>query len=69
MDYGFHGFHIHQIHNPWISDGFGFMDLQKMDYGLDMDYDFNPSGPTVCIGCLNIPLCNYYLTETTIKCR
>ena len=24
MDYGFPGFEIHQIHNPWILDGFGF---------------------------------------------
>ena len=22
------------------------MNLLKMDYGLDLDYDFNPSGPT-----------------------
>ena len=25
------------------------MDQYKMDYGLDMDLDFNPSGPTECI--------------------
>ena len=24
MEYGFPGFEIHQIHNPWILDGFGF---------------------------------------------
>ena len=24
IDYGFPGFEIHQIHNPWILDGFGF---------------------------------------------
>ena len=24
------------------------MNLFKMDYGLDLDYDFNPSGSTAC---------------------
>ena len=33
MDYGFHGFMIHQIHNPWILDGFGFTNPKLMDIG------------------------------------
>ena len=48
--------------NPWVLHGFdfdiripyglwirfGFMVLWKMDYGLDLDYDLDPSGPSVC---------------------
>ena len=57
MDYGLWISWISWIrypHSIWIWIGFGFMNLLKMDYGLDLDYDFNPSGPTACVICLTI---------------
>ena len=47
-------------YSTWIWIGFGFMDQWKMDYGLDMEQDFNPSGPTPP-NTLN-KLCHFYAT-------
>ena len=44
----------------WIWIGFGFMNLLKMDYGLDLDYDFKPSGPT---GCGSIKMCKFHIRK------
>ena len=35
MDYGFHGFHIHNVHNLWIWNGYGI--TKPLDDGFEMD--------------------------------
>ena len=43
---GFHGSHgSHGFHGSYGSRGSHGFDI-RIPYGLDLDYDFNPSGPT-----------------------
>ena len=36
MDYGYLGFLIHKIHNPWISNGFGFTTSKPHGFRMDL---------------------------------
>ena len=39
MDFGFYGFQIHNVHNPWIFNGFG-MAYHNPSSIIHMDYGF-----------------------------
>ena len=50
----FYGFFMDfRSKSVWIMDflwnGYEFMILRNMDYGMDMNLVLNPSGPTVCM--------------------